>query len=177
MAFAGAFVVVATHWAVRHEYLQPFAGWPRLVRRWTDPLLRPIERRLAAAGGNPQDAGLWLLGGVVLAGLFVITLVRWIFGSADLLLAMRGAAPAAWVKLLIDAATGLVMTAILIRVVGTWLGPGRYNRWMRPAYVLSDWVIEPVSRRIRPMGPIDLAPFIAYLILFLFKSLVLGLLP
>ena len=55
-AFAAAGIVAATHWAVRARRLQPFGRWPRLVRRASDPVVVPLERRIIRFGGNPQDA-------------------------------------------------------------------------------------------------------------------------
>ena len=166
-----------TYWAVRRNLLQPFGAWPRLVRRAGDPLLRPIERRLAARGGNPQDASFWLLGLVVVAGLILMSMVRWVTGTIELANAMRGAGPLVWIRVLIGAATSLVMMAIVVRVIGLWLGAGRYNRWIRAAYWLTDWIIEPVRRRLPPMGALDLGPIVAYLLLLIVRSLLLSLLP
>jgi MYXO-CTERM domain-containing protein len=177
VAFGAALVVVITHWAVRRKLLQPFGGWPRLVRRTGDPLLQPIERRLASSGGNPADAPYWLLGLVVVAGLLLMTLVRWVTGSIELAIALRGAGPLVWIRVLVGAATSLVMAAIVVRVIGLWLGAGRYNRWVRPAYWLTDWIIEPVRRRMPPMGALDLGPIVAYLLLLVARMLLLALLP
>jgi YggT family protein len=177
VAFGAALVVVITHWAVRRKLLQPFGGWPRLVRRTGDPLLRPIERRIASAGGNPEDAPFWLLGLVVVAGLLGMTLVRWLAGSIELVLALRSAGPLVWIRVLIGAATSLVMAAIVVRVIGLWLGAGRYNRWMRAAYWLTDWIIEPLRRLLPPMGALDLGPIVAYLLLLVVRTLLMALLP
>ena len=62
-------VVAVTNWAVSRGYLQPFGAWPRFVRRASDPLLRPIERKLLGAGGNPQSAPWWLFCIVLFGGL------------------------------------------------------------------------------------------------------------
>jgi YggT family protein len=140
------------------------------VRRLSDPLLRPVEKRLLSAGGNPQDGPLWLTGAVVVAGLILITGVRWLLGSAHLLASMRGAGATAWVDLLISGATSLVMAAILARVIGSWLGQGRYSTWLKPAYFLTDWIVEPIRRRLPGFGPLDLSPFVAYLVLLLLRS-------
>lgn len=171
LAFAGALLVASTHWAVRQKHLHPFGWWPRLIRKTSDPLLHPIERRLLAAGGNPQDGPLWLTGVVVVAGLLLITGVRWLVGSFQLVTAMQGAGLAAWSVLIASALISLLMTAILARVIGSWLGIGRYNPWMKPAYLITDWLIEPIRRKLPAFGPIDLSPFVAYLILILVRGL------
>jgi YggT family protein len=177
LAFAGTVVVAFTHWAVRQRHLSPFGPWPRLVRKVSDPLLRPVERRLLAVGGNPQDGPLWLSGAVVVAGLFLITGVRWLLGSAQLLAGMRGATPASWVLLLVSGATSLMMAAIFARVIGSWLGLGRGSPWMKPAYRLTDWLIQPIRRRLPAYGPIDFSPFVAYLGLLLVRSLLPAVIP
>lgn len=125
-------------------------------------------------GRNPQDAPLWLAGAVLLAGLALILVVRWLLGTAVLLNAMRGAGSGAWLRFAISGVFSLLMTAILIRVVGSWLGAGRYNRWMRPLYRVTDWLVEPIRRRLPPFGPIDLSPVAAYLLLLLLREAVLG---
>src|SRR5690606_13287982 len=79
-AFVLGLLVAATHWLVREQKIPAFGGWARFVRRWSDPLLRPIERRLVGAGGNPQHAPWWLLGVIVVGGLVLINLLEWLFG-------------------------------------------------------------------------------------------------
>jgi YggT family protein len=177
VAFGAALVVAISDWAVRRKLLPAVRRVITLVRRTGDPLLRPIERRLASAGGNPEDAPYWLLGIVVVAGLLVMTLVRWLTGSIELMLAMRTAGPLVWIRVLIGAATSLVMMAIVVRVIGLWLGAGRYNRWMRAVYRLTDWIIEPLRRLLPPMGALDLGPIVAYLLLLVVRILLMALLP
>jgi uncharacterized protein YggT (Ycf19 family) len=45
---------------------------------------------------------------------------------------------------------------------------------MRPFYFLSDWIVEPIRRRLPPMGAIDLSPWVAYLVLFLLREILLS---
>lgn len=123
------------------------------------------------AGANPVDAPLWLLGAVAVAGLLATGLVRWVSGTGALLHAMQGAGPTAWIMFGLNAAISLLMLAILIRVIGSWLGAGRYNKLMRPVYFLTDWLVEPIARRLPPVGRIDLSPLVAYVLLLLLRSL------
>ena len=101
-------------------------------------------------------------------------MVRWLLDTVVALDAMRGAGSGAWLRLVISAFFSLLMTAVLIRVVGSWLGAGRYNRWMRPFYRATDWIIEPIRRRLPPFGPVDLSPVAAYLLLLLLRQAILG---
>ena len=68
------------------------------------------------------------------------------------------------------------MTAILIRVIASWFGIGPYRRWMRPLVALTSWIIEPIRRILPPFGPFDFSPMIAWLVLFVLRGFVLGLL-
>ena len=45
-AFLVGVIVAITHWLVREQKIAAFGGWARFVRGWSDPLLRPIERKL-----------------------------------------------------------------------------------------------------------------------------------
>jgi YggT family protein len=172
VAFGGSLLVPITQSAVRRKLIRQTAWWPLFVRRWSRPFVRPIERRLAAGGQDPQDAGLWLLGIVVVASLLVLTVYGWLIGTVLLLLSMREAGVEAWLRLLLGAATTLIMAAIVVRVIGLWLGLGRYHRWLRFAYRLTDWLIEPIRRRLPPTGMLDLSPLVAYLLLFLLRLVV-----
>jgi uncharacterized protein YggT (Ycf19 family) len=174
LAFAGALLGWGPDWAVRHRRLQPFAWWPRAVRKVADPLLSPLARTLRRAGASPADAPLWLIGVMLVAGLLADSLVGWIGGSIAMVTAMRGATLGTWLRLALGNAIGLVMALIIVRVIGSWLGVGRYTKWMRPVFLLTDWIVRPIARRLPPMGALDLSPFVAYILLLVARSLIMG---
>lgn len=170
---AGA--IALTHWAVRAGHLEPFGSAARTVRRFGDPVLRSVERTVVRMGRNPQEAPLWLLGIAVLGGLLVLTVSRWFLGFLLSLMALKGAGPLAWLRFVVDLAFNLVLLALLARVIGGWLGIGRYNRFMRLAYEVTDWIVEPIRRRVPPFGPLDLSPVLAYIGLLMLRALLLPL--
>jgi len=170
VAVAG--VVVLTHWAVRRRALQPFGAWPRTVRSLSDPMLRPIERRLVRAGANPQDATYWLLGLAVVVGLLLITAVRWLFGLLQTIVGLADARPGVWVGVVVGWAFTIVTAALFIRVIASSVGASPYSRWMRPVLWLTDWLIVPIRRFLPARGFIDWSPLVAYLVLLLFRQLV-----
>ena len=174
VAYAG--VVALTHWAVRQRKLGPFGAWPRLVRQVSDPVLLPLERRVMRAGGSPQDAPLWLLGLSIAGGLLLLSLVHWIVGVGYTLSAVAHSGPRGWIRFLVGGAFGLVMAAIFVRVIASWFGVSPYRSWMRPIVALTNWIIEPVRRLLPPMGMIDFSPMVAWLVLWVVRGLVLGLL-
>jgi YggT family protein len=175
-ALIAALAVALTHGAVRARRLQPFAAWPRFVRKWSDPLLDPIERQLVRAGRNPQEAPLWLVGIVVLGGILLLTLTRWLVRFLYSVAALRYAGLLGVLAFLIDLAFNILILAILVRVVGSWLGAARYTRAVRWAYRLTDWIVEPIRRRIPPVGPLDLSPLVAFVALLFLQAVLLAVL-
>jgi YggT family protein len=176
VALVYASIVALTHWAVRRRKIGPFGGWPRVVRRLSDPVLLPLERRVIRFGGNPQDAPLWLLGIVIVGGLLLLSLTNWLLGMAGTVTALASAQPRDWIRFLVSSAFTLVMIAIFIRVIASWFGIGPYRPWMRPLVILTDWIIEPIRRILPPMGMIDFSPMVAWLVLWVARGLVLGVL-
>lgn len=174
LAYASA--VALTHWAVRTRRINPFGGWPRLVRRVSDPVLLRLEKRVIGAGGNPQNAPLWLVGLTIAAGLVLLSLTQWAIGmAAGVAMAVSGGVRV-WLRLLVSAIFTVLMAALLIRVIASWLGIGPYRRWMRPVVALTSWLIEPIRRVLPPFGPFDLSPMVAWLVLYVVRGFVLGIL-
>ncbi len=175
-ALAYAVVVAATAWAVRTRRINPFGAWPKLVRRASDPILRALERRVVRMGGNPQDASLWLIGIVVLGGLLLITLIHWLIGLAATFAVIGRSGPRGYLVLAVSGVFNLLMMALFVRVIASWLGISPYSAWMRPVMILTNWLIEPIRRILPAMGMIDFSPMIAWLLLWLARGVVMGML-
>src|ERR1043165_2550856 len=174
LALAYASVVALTHWGVRSRKLNPFGAWPRFVRQVSDPVLQPLERRILRAGGNPQDAPLWLVGIVIVGGLLLLSLVQWLVGF-PLTLGMLGqSGPRAWARFLVSGLFTLIMVALLVRVISSWFGISPYGRWMRPVMLLTDWIIDPIRRILPPFGMLDFSPLVAWLVLSVVRGFVLS---
>lgn len=176
LALAFAATVALTHWAVRSRRINPFGAWPRLVRRIGDPILLPLERRVINAGGNPQNAPLWLLGLVIGGGLLLLSLTQWLIGTAGGLVLLAQGGVRVWMQVLMSGVFTILMAAILVRVIGSWLGIGPYRKWMRPVYALTNWLIDPIRRILPPVGIFDFSPMVAWLVLYVVRGFVLGLL-
>jgi YggT family protein len=174
IALAYASAVALTHWAVRSRKITPFGRWPRLMRRASDPVLLPLERRVIRAGGSPQDAPLWLIGIVIAGGLLLLSLIHWLAGLASTLVALAGAGPRAWARFALSGLFSVLMIALIVRVVASWFGLSRYRSWMRPFFALTDWMIEPIRRILPPFGMFDLSPLVAWLVLILVRNFVMS---
>jgi YggT family protein len=175
IALAYASTVALTHWAVRSRRITPFGAWPRFMRRASDPVLLPLERRIVRSGGSPQDAPLWLVGIVIVGGLLLLSLVQWLAGFAVSLEILAQSGPRAWGRFLVSGLFTVVMAALFVRVISSWFGISPYRPWMRPVMLLTDWIITPIRRVLPPFGMIDFSPVVAWLVLSLLRGFVLSL--
>jgi YggT family protein len=176
VVFVLAAVVAATHWAVRHKHLQPFGPLPRGVRRLGDPLIKPFERRLYRSGGNPVNAPYLFFWAALLGGLAVIALTDWLISIVVSLGSSATAGPRGLLIFAINGTFSILMLALFVRVIASWIGVSPYSRPMRVVHWLTDWLLDPLRRVIPPLGAFDLTPLVAYLMLALARWFVLGLL-
>jgi len=58
--------------------------------------------------------------------------------------------------------------------IAAWFGMHRYSKWIRPAYILTDWLVEPLRRIIPPVGGWDLTPIVAVFLLAILRQLLLA---
>ena len=164
-------VVALTHWLVRRGTLSRFSAWARFVRGASGPAVKAVEGQLLRRGGNPQDAPYWLLGVAVVGGLVLISVVEWILEYAASVTWAVHNGPRGILAFLVLSACDLLALAIFVRVIGSWFGIGRYTPWMRPFYIVTDWLIEPIRRRLPPMGMIDFSPMVAWLAVIIARAL------
>ena len=171
--FALAVVVAVLSWLVRTRRVSPFSAIGRGLRQMTDPVINPVERLVIRRGGNPVQAGWWLVILVAVIGVLIVSLAQWLVESwADVsFAASRG--PRALIGTGVDIVYYVLIVALFVRVIGSWFGYFRYTRWMRPMYWLTDWIVEPI-RRILPSvgGQFDFSPLIAWLLLMVLRAFV-----
>ena len=86
--------------------------------------------------------------------------------------AASGSGPVGVLRFILDLAFNLLLLSVVVRVVAGWLGAGRHTRWSRPFYAATDWLIEPIRRRLPPIGMIDLSPLAAYVLILIARYLV-----
>lgn len=168
--------IALTAHLIRAGQLGPFNPWSRFVRRTGDPLVRWMERRVVRAGGDPRAAPWWLLILVVAAGLVLLSTVEWLTSFAYTVRYAVAEGTAGVAALVISLAYDIEVLALIVRVMGSWFGMGRWNRWTRPAYRLTDWVVAPLSRLIPTFGAIDVSPLAAWFVLWVMRQLLFTLL-
>jgi YggT family protein len=159
-------------WAMRTRRISPFSRTARFVRARVDPLMAPIERVIVRAGGVPSSAPLWMIVGYAMFGILLVTLLQ-LLGGVIAEVAYGVQKPAAIPILLASWAFSLLRLSLLVRVISSWLPISPYSRWIRWSYVLTEWMVAPLRRLIPNLGPIDITPIVAWLLLSLLQS-VLG---
>jgi YggT family protein len=167
---AGAVCVM--DWAIRTRKISPFSGLARFFRNRVDPLLRPIETAIVRRGGMPSAAPLWTLLAIVVTGIVTLQLLKFV-GGLLMQLSAAAADPRQFPLLLIGWALQLLLLALLVRVISSWLPISPYSKWVRWSYVATDWLLGPIRRIVPPFGAIDASPIIAWL-LILVVSRILG---
>jgi len=174
-AFSLSLLVALAAWVVRTRRVSPFGPWGRALRSVSDPVVAPIERTLVRTGGSPRHAGWWLVIGVAVLGVVLLTLLDWL----ELLwVQATGAVGGGLVPLTrvgVTVAYDVLVFALFVRVVGSWLGAFRYARGMRVVYALTDWLVEPLRRVLPPVGAFDWSPLAAWLVLWVLRQLLLTL--
>jgi YggT family protein len=163
--------------AVQQRRLSPFGRAARTIRRLTDPMLKPLERRVLRSGGNPQSAPWLLLAIGVLGGILLISGAEWIIGQGAMIAAASQGGARSMIYVLVSWALRLLWLALIVRVIGSWLGKDRYNTsWMRPVYAMTEWILAPLRRVLPNVGPFDISPLVAMLLIELLRGVVLRLL-
>ena len=173
VAFGASVLVALASWLVRTRRVSPFGVTGRALRAMSDPLIRPVETRLVRAGGNPVSAGWWLVVIVAAVGVVLIAGLNWVADATYSVIAAFSGGPRAGAGLLVVLAYRILVAALFVRVIASWLGYHRYSRWLRPVYVLTDWVVEPLRRVLPPFGRFDWSPLAAWLVLMLLQRILL----
>ena len=165
-------VVAAVDWLVRTRRINPFGPVARFMRRYIDPLLEPVERRVVRAGGLPASAPWWALAAIVIVGIVLLALLDFVGGLlADVMVGVSSG-PGGLLRLLIFWTFTLLRIAILVRVIASWLPIGPFSPWVRWSFALTEPILQPLRRVIPPFRQIDLTPLVAFFGLGLLESLV-----
>jgi YggT family protein len=160
-------------WAVRTRRLNPFGPIARFCRRFIDPLMVPVERRIVRAGGQPTSAPWWTLVFVVIGGLLLVWALEFVGGMiGSLTVGLQS--PGGLVRLLLAWTFALLRVALIVRVVSSWFGTSPYSKWIRWSYVLTEWMLAPLRRVVPTIGPVDITPIVAFLLLSLVQSVIGG---
>lgn len=137
----------------------------QFIVRITSPVLTPIRRVIPGISGIDVSS----------------LLLAWILTTIELMLilAINGAGPqfilAALLAIpnLIDLVINIFLFSIIIQVVLSWIGQGSYNPATNLIYNITEPLLGPARRLIKPMGGLDLSPMLVLIGLYLLKMLLI----
>lgn len=159
-------LLCATSWAVRTRRLNPFGAAGRLARERVDPMLAPVQRAVRRAGGTEASVPWWGLAALVLGGIVAVQVVEYVASLVLQLLAVsQGGGVTGVVRLAASLTFSLLELAILVRVIASWIPAMSGSRWLRWAWTLSEPILGPLRRALPTLGPIDISPLVALLLL------------
>ena len=162
-------------WAVRTRKISPFNALARFCRTTVDPIISPIERRVVRAGGTPAAAPLWALAAVVIGGILLLTLLDVVRLEVVQSIIASQEGSAGIFHLLVGWTFTILKTAIVVRVISSWLPISPYSPWVRWSYLLSEPILAPFRRIIPNLGGLDISPIVAYILLNILESFMMRL--
>jgi len=148
----------------RADFYNPLS---QAIVRLTNPVLRPLRRYIPAIG-RIDTASIVLMLALQMLNLWLSLMVAGAAGAGA-----GGIFVLALAELLAKALY-LLMFAIFVQVVASWVAPGAYN----PALSLVDSITYPLLKPLRgllpPLGGLDLSPMIALVVLQLAQMLLVA---
>lgn len=165
-------ILAGLAWAVRARKVSPFGVVARFVRRAIEPLLTPVDRRLARHGIIGPNVPWWALLLVLMACATLIFVLGFVRDTLVTTYLAANSGPRGILVLIVRATFGVLQMALLVRVVTSWIG-GAYSAVGRVAFRLTEWFLAPLRRVLPAAGGIDLSPLIAWLLLSVAQSAVL----
>ncbi|HMH25925.1 MAG TPA: YggT family protein [Gemmatimonadaceae bacterium] len=171
LSIAVAFAAICVlDWAVRTRKISPFNAIARFCRSTVDPIIAPVERSVVRAGGTPAAAPLWALAVIVIGGILLLTLLDMIRLEVVKTIIASNQGAAGIYHLLVSWTFTVLKTAIVVRVISSWLPISPYSKWIRWSYQLSEPMLAPLRRFVPILGGLDITPILAYILLSIIES-------
>ena len=169
-----ALVLATAAWAARTRRVSPFSAIGRWSRRWLDPLLAPLDRRLARSGVPAATVPWWAVLGVLVGGAAVVFILGFVRDAlVNLYLGVNGGSRGVFV-LVVRWTFGVLQLALLVRIITTWIG-GAYSAVGRLAFRLTEWFLGPLRGALPTFGPVDISPMVAWLAMIVVERIIVAL--
>lgn len=155
--------------------LNPFAWSARTIRRLTDFLVVPVRGGLREMGVDPKFAPLVVILLAILLGYLISWLMGTILGTVlGVWDSVQRAAFITAIGYIIYGLLSIYLILIFARVIFSWGRVDYRNRIMRFLYNATEPLLGPLRRSLPPLGPFDISPLVASLIVLLFRAAVAG---
>ncbi|HYK11812.1 MAG TPA: YggT family protein [Gemmatimonadales bacterium] len=170
-AFALSVLFATSNWLVRSQTISPFSALGRFLKKASDPVLAPVETRVVRYGGLPSHAGWWLVVGTAVAGILLVWIAKGVVATLyDLRYAAEGGVFGV-AGYLLNGVIDVLIVALVVRFFGGLLGAFQFNKWTRWAYVITNWMIEPIAKVLPTYANIDWSPLAAFVLLLIVKAI------
>ena len=149
-------------WFRANFYDNPIA---QALIKITNPPLKPLRRIIPGFGGIDFAAVLLMLALQFLA-LYLIMLAKGLGFSIGYIFFSS-------ISELLSLFLNVFLFGIIIQVIISWINPGAYNPALALVHSLTEPVLAPARRFIKPIGGLDLSPLVVLLLLQVVKMLVI----
>jgi YggT family protein len=158
-------IVFLLDWLVRTRRINPFHPAARAIRRFAEPLIAPVERRILRAGGSPTSASIWALVGTVFIGIVVISGLDFLIQGYVALVLALASGPLGLFVLLLQLTFDVLRLAVIIVVIVSWLPISPFSRWVRWAFAITEPILRPLREIVPRIAMFDITPIVAYFLL------------
>lgn len=143
--------------AVHADFHNPIA---QIIYRLTNPIIAPFQ---FMPRFRSVDLSSILL--MFLLQYVMLILLNLVTGSSPLLVINLVKAPFDLMHLLLN----IYLFSIIVMVVVSWIQPGSYNPIVALINQIIHPIMEPVRRRIPPLGGLDLSPMVVIILIMIAK--------
>lgn len=155
--------------------LNPFGWTSRTIRRLSDGLVIPVRGGLRGFGADPKFAPLVVILISILLGYFVLQLVATIAQTVAGVIESTRLGAFFWVLgFILLGFLSIYSLLILVRVIFSWAMLSYTNRLMRFLIDVTEPLLGPLRRVVPMLGRFDISPIVAFLLLWLLQSAVMG---
>jgi YggT family protein len=153
----------------------PFGWTSRTLRRLTDPFVIPVRGALRQVGIDPKFAPLVVILVSILLGYFLLQLVSTIAMTVTgVITSLQSGAIIAVLGFILYGLISIYILLVFMRIIFSWGMVSYSNRIMRFLVNATEPLLGPLRRIIPPLGPMDISPIFAFLILWLFQQAIAG---
>ena len=142
--------------SIRADFYNPLS---QFIVKITDPLLKPLRRIIPGFGGVDIASIVLMLLLKIMSILLIILIAGKPMHIAVIAVLTVGG--------LISLAIYVFIFSIFIMAIISWISPGGYNPVLALIQQITEPVMRPIRRYVKPVSGLDLSPMIALLLLYL----------
>lgn len=139
--------------------LNPFSSFAVIVRRLTEPLLRPLRTQVAGGVMRFDLVPIVSIALLLMMGFFVSNIFMQLASTLDQFLVF-GLSPRFLAIKLVELSVLFYIAMIFIRILMPMMGVSYYNRFASFTYRVTEPLLRPLRRRF-VAGMLDFSPLIA----------------